>query len=221
MGHTMAAVQVRIAAITAVLFGVAASSATAEPVGTGRPQPPAWSIGLRLGLNRSTVWRSEPYGDAVAKYGVNGGIAWFIRLHPNLAFQPEVAFSRKGVRTEADTTYYDRVYSYLEFPLLLRVAPRTRVRPVGMAGVGLGVLVDNDFCSNGSEGGNERCDELDADPTDPALIVGGGLEIDLPSGALFTDLRYWYGTGDVLHGDEGRDRERNRVITLSVGYWLR
>jgi hypothetical protein len=106
----MAAVKTPAAAIVALHLLTA--TALADRGWHGRPEPPPWSIGMRLGLNRSTVWRSEAYGDAVAKYGVNGGLAWFIRLGPNVAFQPEAAFSRKGVRTEESSTdYSDRVSS--------------------------------------------------------------------------------------------------------------
>jgi hypothetical protein len=101
-------------------------------------------------------------------------------------------------------------------PVLLRVAPRWRVRPVGFGGGGIALLLDNEECHHGHD--LDYCEEKDVEIYDLAIVGGAGLEADLPTGVITADVRYWHGVVDVKYGDGGDVRDRMRALTLSVGY---
>ena len=142
-------------------------------------------------------------------------------LSPRVALQLEVDLARKGWRLEGSGGGYNDIgLTYLDLPLLLRLAAPQAVSPYAIAGLGAGVFLDGGYCRPDAEAGGEVCADLDA-RNDAALIAGIGVEASRRPGAprFFLELRLWHGLTKVLVGDEGCCWMKNRVLALSLGFY--
>jgi len=80
--------------------------------------------GLKAGVNLAKVTGSDA-GDAQNLTGLVGGGFVGIKLS-SLVVQPELLFSMKGTKVNTEKIEL----SYIELPVLLKMAPRTRWEPL-------------------------------------------------------------------------------------------
>jgi len=173
------------------------------------------SFGVKAGLNMANHTAPIEGDTYKMKTGVAiGGFAEYA-IDDNLAIQPELIYTQKGL--EYEYTSGGQIYKYkikldyIEIPLLLKysISPGENVCPFVFAGPALGILMS---AKSDSEDIKSICNS-----TDIGLVLGGGVEFE---SGVSIDLRYDMGMTKVWDV-EGEDyKDKNIVISLMVGYKL-
>jgi Outer membrane protein beta-barrel domain len=135
-----------------------------------------------------------------------------------LSAQPEVLFMVKGPKSELIAVMQPGEYrlSYLEVPLLARVAPYQihRLQPYLLAGPAIAFLLTCQFASMGE---TEDC-KRNGREIDVSLIGAAGVSVALPwPGAVTVEIRYDHGLRKVDDSDLKQDT-KNRAVLFSIGY---
>jgi hypothetical protein len=128
----------KIAYIVALLLGSASVYAQED---AGKSSAPAKDsrnklhVGLKVGLNRSTVFDTEGDFAATPKIGFAGGVFGAIPIGKFLGIHPEVLLSQKGFRANGnylgESYEMRRTTTYLDVPLLGAFKPATFLTFVG------------------------------------------------------------------------------------------
>ncbi|WPP53040.1 porin family protein [Catalinimonas niigatensis] len=141
-------------------------------------------------------------------------------LSERFALQPEVLFTTRGGKYNANTTEVKERLSYIDIPVLFKYKPLEAVSLY--AGPQLSFLTKGKYKYDRG-GDNNTIDNRDAfNKVDYGLVVGTGIGWD----NLVIDLRYNLGLGNVL-GNRIIQNEiledvkaRNRGVQLSLGYFF-
>ena len=188
------------------------------------------TVGPKFGLNFSTVTHDNEYAEKVAIPGIHAGLV--LQMGGDLAIQPEILYTQKGVRFEAEggEEYWQQTNNYLEVPLLLKMSfgpelfkffvnagPYAAYWLSGTAKMdhmGEEVVEDYEFDDDDSDGYSDN-------RFDYGIAAGAGLALKLGPGYLTGELRYDLGLADTQKVvDEWDDYEAvmNRTIGISFGY---
>lgn len=184
---------------------------------TAAAQGPAPKFGILAGVSFSTLGGSDVENEVASTTTFFGGGFAEIGLGGNLAFRPEVLYSRKGA--EDDTDDLKLKIDYLEIPLLLqlRVPPTSDSRWALSPHFYLGPAIAFKINCEGSSGGIDvDCDEIfdETKSVDFSGIAGAGLSF----GQLQIGIRYVYGfTKPFKEAGESFDA-KNRVFSAYLGW---
>jgi len=196
----------------------------------------AQKIGIKAGLNLSNMHMKDDDGtysdDFKMQPGYHVGVTAEFGTGA-LVFQPGLLLSTKGFRLSenVDSYGYEGKMNllYLDIPLLLKTyyAIQT-VRIFGMIGpyMGMGLSgkakyettfsgqteTDEEKVSFGSDAEND-----DFKPLDYGIIIGAGLELH----ALQMSINYAMGIANISAYTDGGAATNNRVISISVAYFIK
>ena len=169
-------------------------------LGTALPGMAQVNLGVIGGLNiaglNENVETWVPYNKTY--FGFGGVVDIPINTTLSLVLQP--MFVKKGGAAIDGPTHYEFARSYLELPLLLKVAVGSGVRPYAIAGPTFGYLLSSKV--NGWSG----ADDLDGDMKDLTetfelgLCFGAGLSIEVGFGTIFIEGRYGLGLTNTNKG---------------------
>ncbi len=199
----------------ASLFSVLA---LAMPVAARAQVPlphPAW--GIMGALNFANFGGSDASGtDTRTSFSVGGFVR--VPLSPLWSFQPELEYAGKGAKASSGSTTGSIDLSYVEVPLLFRVAtPSTPAgRLFGEIGPSIAFKVDCTIsASGGGVSASSSCANAGADAksVDYSGIIGAGYEFPMGMSALSLGVRYNYGLADVASGSN----TKNRSVQLVAG----
>jgi hypothetical protein len=197
----------RITTLLTVLLVVSVVQAHAQSV----------ELGLKGGPNLGTVSGTETFGNARARVGLMGGAFAVIWADRAAAFQPEILFSSKGVKVQEQGLTSIAEITYLDVPLLVRVAPqpraRTRLELLGgpYVSLKLGATVQQT-----SAGASQRFDVAQfVGRSDFGLVIGAGVR----TGRSSIELRTTQGLHNI-NASPDPFRARNRVFSLMYGVRL-
>jgi Outer membrane protein beta-barrel domain len=202
----------RVASLLSILALAAPTAARAQmPL----PHP---SFGLVGALNVASLGGSDASGlDSKVSFSVGG----FVRLpmSPMWSFQPELEYAGKGAKSSDNTGSGSIKLSYLEVPLLFRVAaPSTPAGQLfGEFGPALAFKVDCTVsASSGGVSASTSCANAGADAKsfDFGGLVGAGYEFPMGSHALSLGVRYNYGFTEVSSGSDVKNRNLQFVAGL-------
>lgn len=207
----------------AVVFGCSTSAAAKK-----------FMVGLKGGGNLATVVGGDaelPGATKKRALGFSGGAMAAINLG-SFGVQPELLYSVKGVKYEADQTDGTRRirYNYLQVPLLLRFnasLPAIPVTPKFMLGPSASFFLSGKSKATGDLGDpteeGVQTSELDEDnQRSPyfGAIAGAGVDVGLGPGVLVVDLRYEQGLNKIAAKDAEPASRFHSSITGHVGYGI-
>lgn len=183
---------------------------------TAVAQRPAPRFGLLGGVSFATL-SGDDVDDASSTTTFFGGGFAEIGLSGNLAFRPELLYSRKGAEDETDVL--ELKVDYIEVPLLLqlRVPPTSESRwalsPHFYVGPAIAFKIN---CEGSSGGFDADCDELfdETKSVDFSGLAGAGLSF----GQLQVGLRYVYGFTKPFEDDGVSIEAKHRVFSAYLGW---
>lgn len=197
---------------TLVAGVVFASTAAAQ----GAPLVPRYRFGINAGANVADMTETE---SADARTGLLIGGQVTIRITEQFAFQPELYYSQKGIKSDIDAGEVGSVEmkmknDYLEVPLLARYTftQSPKVHPFLLAGPSLGFSTS---CKFEADGESIDCDDdVDLNTFDLGGIAGAGLEFPVGRNAISIGARYDFGFNEVIKDSDSK----NRTISFLVGF---
>ncbi len=192
--------------ISAVALLAIASTASAQNI-----ELSDFTYGVKGGMNVSTITNtvSDP------RIGFSAGVFAEYDLSPDFSLSAELLFSQQGIKYDdiisGQTISYKTNTSYLNLPILFNYyffdnfAVKAGVQP------GLFLGGKEKTKSNG----HKESENIDGIETfDFGIPVGVSYEFDF---GVIIDARYTIGLSDI-NKQTYKDKSRNEVFTLSVGY---
>jgi len=162
----------------------------------------------------------------------NAGVFAAFDIAGLLALQPELLYTMKGFKltkaiyllgpTPSPNIFITGNNSYFEIPVLLKlkVPPSSLgiIRPNVFAGpeVAFGLSSKLTVQSTDPSETENNGSETNSKPTDFGIIIGAGVDINLPEVTLIIDVRYDMGMKS-LDFSEGPVQIKNRVLTINAG----
>jgi hypothetical protein len=166
------------------------------------------AIGLKAGVNLSSLNSSDPETDISNITGFHGGAFALFKLS-KIGIQPELLFSQQGA--EIDDVNLDKEeleLSYVAIPVMLKfyLAAGFNIQ----AGPQFGFLNSAEL---------KGVDNVEDAIKSSDISANIGLAWDAPFGLVF-DARYNIGLSDINDGSEISGEVKSNVFQLSVGYKL-
>jgi len=185
--------------------------------------------GLKGGLNLANIsedW-SEDWDGVDKKMKLGFCVGGFVTYSINemFAIQPEVLYTQKGAKWEAEDWNDTEKLTYLEIPVLAKVTIPTQgnISPNLFVGPSLGILLSAKYLEEWDGESEETDIKDDMKSTDFGLVFGAGVDIGMPHSAITVDGRYTLGLTNTCEpyeydGEEIECEEKNGVISFTVGY---
>lgn len=172
-------------------------------------------IGVTAGVNFATVAGDDTEGSKNLT-GFMVGVSFIHRVTDMFAFQPEIAYSRKGTGVEEAGEEGEVKLAYIDVPLLAKISLGTsmgQARPALYFGPYTAINIGCDLKSGGV---SIECDEFGLEPEtfDFGIVAGAGIDF----GNMNVFARYQLGLKDI--GEDGGDA-KNRVIQVGGRFSFR
>ena len=171
-------------------------------------------VGIKGGVNVANLTGEDVFNNASKTGAVGGGFARF-RLSEMFSLQPELLYSMKGAKFEAEGIESEQQFQVLEIPVLARAAwcRDSKLEPSLFLGPQLGILLDNKITDGA---------EIDLDSgsrgADVGVVIGGALDYKLSStGVVLLDVRY---TRGLTSWSDDLDAKHS-VASFMLGYGYR
>lgn len=209
-----------VIALLIVALGIAvANTALAQQV----------SVGVIGGVNSATIdFSEEQEFDVNQNIGFNVGGLVALNFSEQWAVQLEALYTQKGAGAEAVGTDGTFNFSYLEFPLLAKVAFPIQASDRTSLHLFAGPTVAFELSCrvSGQIAGvpiDEDCDSPEVEilrkKTDYGVLFGGGIGIGAGPGAITLDVAYDLGLRNLNDDPEAPDTSaKGRTLMLQAGY---
>jgi len=192
-------------------------------------EPGLTGYGLKAGVNMANFSGDDvdiEGADKKMRLGFSAGGFVTYSISEMFALQPEVFYTMKGAKYEAEDGDVTFKYDYLEIPVLAKVTIPTEgnIAPNLFIGPALAINLSAKAKADVDIGGYEAGVELDVKDwtksTDFGLVFGAGVDIGMPHSAITVDGRYVLGLATTHEAEEGEEEEdiKNGVISFMVGY---
>ncbi len=178
--------------------------------------------GIKFGLNIAKFTGDDAEGSENLTGLVVGG---YLRLGIGfLSIQPEILFTRKGVKTneiEEGTAVEQKIKNdYLEIPVLIRLGfgNSSGLKPSLFAGPAVALLVNSRRLT--TFGGGQSSIEVDVNRLfkefELGYVIGAGVDVKLGLRTFLFEIRYSGGLSSI--DDSGNDADKkNSVISIMGG----
>ena len=208
--------------VLCTLFLCAAVSAQTEKI----------KIGVKAGLNISSLISDENELDSSTRTGFTAGLMAEIPLAKNFAIQPEVLYSQQGMKfsysdIDVENSHYKSTISlnYLNIPVMLKyyVVKGLSVQ----AGPQIGILLkaNNKYQDNFLGYENQETFNLSdyANGIDTSVNFGLGYQF---KDKFYADLRYNISYSDIFKDASANtyvinSDMKNRVFQVTIGYFFK
>ncbi len=178
----------------------------------------AAKLGIKGGLNLANYNYDVSAFDFTNLKGPIVGGFFSLSLGP-VAIQPEIYYSRRGVRYEYQdsTNWFEERLDYIEVPVLIKVAVIPGpIAPIMFAG-GYGSYLISAKAVDMIDGTKSTEDKKEFyKKTDYGLIFGTGIEFKLAVIRLIVEGRYTLGLANIL-SDSAVQSFKNKGISVLVG----
>lgn len=204
------------------------------PPGTIQARP---ALGIKAGLNLAN-WQGRNYAGTDIRTCFSGGGYVVFGVSPRVSVQAEILYTMKGTTAKEHDIATASKLSYIEVPLLARLATTRdeKVSPYFIIGPALAFELTSKIKTGGDEWDSEEvC--MDTKSPDIAIVLGTGVEFGLAGGKgkMSFEIRYVMGLRSIndspaiccepaAHGGSDECSElggpfdiKNRVIAFSVG----
>ncbi len=182
------------------------------------------TTGVKVGLNSATTGGTDGSSQSITSF--NAGMFATFDVTGLLALQSELLYTMKGYKASYPVPevigpipfgsgIVTAKISYLEIPVLLKLNTSSlrTIRPNIFAGPEVAFKLSSKAIS-GSPSSEQDLQNVNS--TDFGIIVGAGININLPITTLMVDLRYDIGMR-VLNSSPNPPDSKNRVLTLNAG----
>ncbi len=208
---------------------------------------PLWAqttyVGLRSGVNLARwYWENDADVDKDAIKNLPGlyiAVPFEVSVTNGIFLQPELAYTRKGVRLESKETSETGTleidartkFDYLSLDMLLKGKFGSDVPQFYiLAGPGLayathGKITAEATFTNSTSTSGEETEDIDfkddnVSRFDFSVLFGGGIEMPLGPGRLLLDARYSLGLQNLNTEDTTDTKIFNRGVLFSAGYMI-
>jgi Outer membrane protein beta-barrel domain len=183
--------------------------------------------GIKVGLNDATTGGSDASSQSITSF--NAGIFATLDVAGLLDLQPELLYTLKGYKVTypvalqiapipfGSGTVTAKI-SYMEIPVLLKLNTTSLgiIRPNIFAGPEIAFKLSSKAMS-GSPSSEQDLQNINS--VDYGIIIGAGIDIDLPITVFMIDIRYDIGLKD-LNSTSNPPDIMNRVLSLNAGIAL-
>lgn len=178
-------------------------------------------FGITGGYNSSTIGGND-FADASRRNGFIAGGLLVFPVASNVAIQPELLYTSKGV-TGNDTDFHATLkMNYIEVPVLVRVDVSTagKVKPFFYGGPAVSFKASCNFEVSGQGVNiNSSCDDFESSGTklktvDYGLVGGGGFAFDLGGRKFSIGARYDHSLGKIVDDSDSKHRVISVLATL-------
>lgn len=194
------------------------------------------SLGVRAGINMAVI---PSYTDAVDQFRddnrgqsfkYHAGLVGSYPLNNTFNFEPEIMYSRKGVKFKSVERFMDLKMDYIEVPLIIRasyaVTKKEDAKNPLKVSVALGPSIGYWMRAERETqwAGENSVEILDfdnlegtirkANRTEFSIVLGAGFDVPVGFGAIRAEARYNLGLTTV----DADQNLYNSVTSLSLGY---
>ena len=182
------------------------------------------NTGVKAGLNFATTGGTDASSQSINSF--NAGILATFDVAGLLALQPELLYTMKGYNASYPVPEVigpipfgsgnlTGKISYLEIPVLLKLNTSSLgiIRPNIFAGPEVAFKLSSKATS-GSPSSEQDLQNINS--TDFGIIVGAGININLPITTIMVDIRYDIGMRNLNSYSNPPDI-KNRVLSLNAG----
>jgi hypothetical protein len=197
-------------------------------------------VGVKAGLNLAN-WQGRNYAGTDIRTCLSGGTFVVFRVTSRVSVQAEVLYTMKGTTTDEHDIATASKLSYIELPLLAKLAAAGdgKAHPYFILGPALAFELSSRIKVGGEEWDSEDvC--MDTKSPDVGLVFGTGVEFTVAEGKgrMSFEIRYVMGLRSIndspavcwepaAHGGSDECSQlggpfdiKNRVISLSIGLTL-
>jgi hypothetical protein len=174
-----------------------------------------FSLGIKGGVNFSSINVSDPAATWNSKTGFHGGAFALIKITA-FAVQPEIIFSQQGSTVKINGQDLDANFSYMNVPVMLKF-----YLPLGLnlqLGPQFGFLTTAESDYNPITNTPQNGTDLKSFYKNSDVSLGMGIGWDLPM-RLSIDARYNLGLTQI-EDNPSLEATKNQVFQLSLGYKL-
>lgn len=197
-----------------------------------------------IGLNGGALMPSVDFLPKITQkneIGVLGGVSARYISEKHLGVLVELNYAQRGWSEDHENNperSYKRTLNYIELPFMTHVYFGNKMKFVVNAGPQIGFLLNHsesmsdemsDYISglhqsNNPNAGAQYKDDLKR--FDYGIIGGAGVGVNIGSGDLFLEGRYYFGLGDVFESRKSKDnyffnRSAHRIIELKLSYYFK
>jgi len=187
----------------------------------------AQTLGVLGGWSRTTLAGTDVPPGLEHRTGFLTGLSVMYALSSHASLEVDALYASKGYQSKTTNNTFDFSSSYLEIPLLLRIAlvPAARVRPFVVAGPAFSAQLDCHGTNTSSTGSVDiNCTDLVArsgilvKKTDVSAVLGGGVELPLGAVEITIATRYTMGFASVIGNNDNHNRALSVYVGLSKGH---
>lgn len=189
-------------------------------------------IGVKAGLNISSLTSDENELDSSDKTGFTAGIMAEIPLTKNFSIQPEVLYSQQGMKfsysdVDVQNSHYKSTIglNYLNIPVMLKYYVVKGLSVQAGPQVGILLKANNKYQDNFLGYENHETFNLSdyANGIDTAVNFGLGYQF---KNKFYTDLRYTISYSDIFKDASANtyiinSDMKNRVFQITIGYFFK
>ncbi len=178
------------------------------------------AVGVTGGLIISDAeFEGSLLDDTSSQTNWNVGLVISALISKNVGLHSGVTRSKKGFDGQPGSVSLD--LTYFEIPILLALRIPGSISPHVLGGVFLSLESGCKISASSPTIDNENCDDLSDNirtkGADFGAVFGGGVELDVPIGALFFDVLYNIGLTDISEFSDNVDTIKNRSFYLQTG----
>lgn len=190
-------------------------------------------LGLKLGMNLSTVSGDDIPDTKESILDWVGGAFVMIPLGKGISLQPEILYSREGLKYTADVNPsgspimadFNNVSEYIKIPILVKAVLPVKglLRPNFFFGPYVSFLTKSTLKIELDDSLLEKRDIKEFSKNlDIGFVAGLGVDVNIgKSGTILMDIRYAMGMVTVNDHPDLGDSMYNRGFSAMVGYAIR
>jgi len=169
-------------------------------------------FGVELSLGISHIEYEYPYLSSSNIKLVSGGIFSVFKTGALISIKPGIRITRIGTKEGND----DLILQYYSLPLEALISPLPNDMLYICAGIEPGILISAKKKYNNSIG--ESTIDLRSSFTtlNMALLLGGGLKIDLKRFSILLEGKYLYGLSDINNNPSNNIKTKTRELRVSL-----
>ena len=183
---------------------------------------PPRRFGFTAGVNSSTISGSDLGDNVSRRTGFAAGALLVLPLSSNIAIEPELLYSTKGIESHDSGIDASLKMNYVQLPVLVRVEiPASGgTKPFLYGGPAISYKASCNVEVSG-QGTNisSGCDNLESDTEklktiDYGLVAGGGLLFDVGGRKFTIGARYDHSLGKIAESSDSKHRVISVLATL-------
>jgi len=204
----------------------------------------AQSVGFRGGVGWSKVYATDAIDALAPDFNLatvySAGVVAEFPITDNFAFQPELAYARKGfsIQQQTDIELFNlpipigaraiSTFGYLEAPLLAKMQFGNEVvKGYFTAGPSLGYAVDGNLETR-TDGFLDiklidtdiNLDAIDYQRFEVSGVLGAGVSFQTVAGKIFVDARYQHGFTELYDIPFLEEKVKNQGFGLNAGFLI-